>query len=230
MPRGAKLPTRLSPKQTTDLERVLGIKQRRGNLKECFRPSQQQRDEGEVPKCELRFYLLAPTFRFCPGCRRYRSTLASGRHKKKIRKERLDKLTSMATTNSALDREKEALVKKNTAIQQQLLDKNAAVARLQEDKVAFCQAARQWHLRFQSELATNSELMQQATVLRDEVPSLTQQLHGLNKDATSVSIFCSPTSQEQQAPQVWQAYYPNGGFQPTISSQWMPQEGTNYYQ
>ena len=230
MPRRAKLPTRLSTEQITDLEHVLGIKQRRGNLKECFRPSQQQRDEGEVPKCELRFYVLAPTFRFCPGCKKYRNTLASGRHKRKGRKERLEKLTSMATTNSALDREKEALVKKNTTIQQQLSNKNAAVAQLQEDKVAFCQAARQWHLRFQTELATNSELMQQATVLRDEVSSLTQQLHGLNKEATSVSIFCSPTSQEQQAPHMWQAYYPNGGFPQTISSQLLPQEVANYYQ
>ena len=230
MPRRAKLPTRLSPKQTADLERILCTKQRRGNLKECFRPSQQQREEGEVPKCELRFYVLAPTFRFCPGCKKYRNTLASGRHKKKTRQERLEKLSAMATINSALDREKEDLVRKIANIQQQLSNKNAEVARLQEDKMAFCQAARQWHLKFQSELATNSELMQQATVLRDEVSSLAQQLHGLNKDATSVSIFYSPSSQEQQAPHMWQAYYPNGGFQPTTSSQLVPQEATNYYQ
>ena len=71
------LKRRLSCDEAKDLESNLMRKQRRGAIEPCYRPTPTERDQGKEPKCQLRFFLLAPTFRYCPGCTAYRRNVAS---------------------------------------------------------------------------------------------------------------------------------------------------------
>jgi hypothetical protein len=124
------LKRRLTFEEAKDLECQLMRRQRRGAIPLCYRPKPKERDEGEEPKCQLKYFLPAPTFRFCPQCAIYRRNVSSlWSHRSKKAKEILVEEFRSANFDT-IARDKTQLLAINSQLAKELGEKKALLAGL----------------------------------------------------------------------------------------------------
>ena len=206
---------RLSFDEAKDLESNLMRKQRRGAIEPCYRPTPTERDQGEEPKCQLRFFLLAPTFRYCPGCTAYRRNVASLRSVR-ARKAKVILVEEFRASNiDVLARDKTQLVAMNGRLAKELNETKALIAGLQQEKAEMKVAIRDWNVALQNEYAKTQSLAVQVREGQNQISSLTFQLgrEASDHQATKLQIATSNLSYEdqvgyQQHPHAYQAEAP----------------------
>jgi hypothetical protein len=209
------LKRRLSFDEAKDLESNLMRRQRRGAIEPCYRPTPTERDQGEEPKCQLRFFLLAPTFRYCPGCTAYMRNVASLRSVR-ARKAKVILVEEFRASNiDVLARDKTQLVAMNGRLAKELNETKALIAGLHQEKNEMKVAIRDWNVALQNEYAKTQSLAVQVREGQNQISSLTFQLgrEASDHQATKLQIATSNLSYEdqvgyQQHPHAYQAEAP----------------------
>ena len=167
---------RLSPKEASAWEyKLLGM-QRRGHLKECQRPGAKQRRLNVQFKCELKHYVLAPTFRYCPGCITYRNSLS---HYKSLEKRRAKEgiIAGFEQSNLAvLARDKKSLLDQNEKLTRDGLEMSSIIEKLRQDKIENAASVQRWNEAMQRELIKSGRLTDEVSQTRGEVATLTARL------------------------------------------------------
>ena len=125
---------RLARSEAKNVEDSLLRKQRRGTMALCGRPTATERSLGEEHKCELRFYVLSPTFRYCPGCIIYRRNVSAIRSIQAKKAKEILMEEFRATNVDVLARDKSHLVSLNSRLAQELRDAEALNNGLQKEK------------------------------------------------------------------------------------------------
>jgi hypothetical protein len=209
------LKRRLSCDEAKDLESNLMRKQRRGAIEPCYRPTPTERDEGEEPKCQLRFFLLAPTFRYCPACTAYRRNAASLRSVRARKAKEILVEEFRASNFDVLARDKTQLLAMNGRLAKELDETKALIAGLHQEKNEMKVAIRDWNVALQNEYAKTQSLAVQVREGQNQISSLTFQLgrEASDHQATKLQIATSNLSYEdqvgyQQHPHAYQAEAP----------------------
>jgi len=194
------LKRRLSFDEAKDLESNLMRRQRRGAIEPCYRPTPTERDEGEEPKCQLRFFLPAPTFRFCPGCTTYRRNAASLCSVRARKAKELLVEEFRASNFDVLARDKTQLLAMNAQLAKELDEKKALLAGLYQEKNEMKVALRDWNVAMQEQYAKNQSLTVQIREGQTHISSLTFQLgrEASDHQATKLQISASNLSYEGQ--------------------------------
>ena len=190
------LKRRLSCDEAKGLEDNLMRKQRRGAIEPCYRPTPTERDEGEEPKCQLRFFLLAPTFRFCPGCTAYRRNAASLRSVRARKAKELLVEEFRASNFDVLARDKTQLV----AMNGRLNETKALIAGLHQEKNEMKVAIRDWNVALQNEYAKTQSLAVQIREGQNQISALTFKLgrEASDHQASKLQIATSHLSYDDQ--------------------------------
>ena len=194
------LKRRLSCDEAKDLESNLMRKQRRGAIEPCYRPTPTERDQGEEPKCQLRFFLLAPTFRYCPGCTAYRRNVASLRSVR-ARKAKVILVEEFRASNiDVLARDKTQLVAMNGRLAKELNETKALIAGLHQEKNKMKVAIRDWNVALQNEYAKTQSLAVQVREGQNQISALTFQLgrEASDHQASKLQIATSHLSYDDQ--------------------------------
>ncbi len=167
---------RLPRSEAKSVEDNLLRKQRRGTMALCYRPTATKRSQGEEHKCELRFFLLAPTFRYCPGCIVYRRNVAAIRSIQAKKAKEILMEEFRATNVDVLTRDKSHLVSMNGRLAKELQDAEALIAGLQREKNEWQVAINDWEVALQNESAKTQALTVQIGEYQHQISALTFKL------------------------------------------------------
>jgi hypothetical protein len=209
------LKRRLSCDEAKDLEGNLMRKQRRGAIEPCYRPTPTERDQGEEPKCQLRFFLLAPTFRYCPACTAYRRNATSLRSVRARKAKEILVEEFRASNFDVLARDKTQLLAMNGRLAKELNETKALIAGLHQEKNEMKVAIRDWNVALQNEYAKTQSLAVQVREGQNQISALTFQLgrEASDHQASKLQIATSNLSYEdqvgyQQHPHAYQSEAP----------------------
>jgi hypothetical protein len=192
------LKRRLTFEEAKDLECQLMRRQRRGAIPLCYRPKPKERDEGEEPKCQLKYFLPAPTFRFCPQCAIYRRNVSSlWSHRSKKAKEILVEEFRSANFDT-IARDKTQLLAINSQLAKELGEKKALLAGLQQEKNEMKAALRDWNVAMQEQYSKNQSLAEQVREGQNQISSLTFHLGREVNDHQATKQLVSATQQSYE--------------------------------
>ncbi len=167
---------RLARSEAKSVEDSLLRKQRRGTMALCYRPSTTKRNQGEEHKCELRLFLLAPTFRYCPGCIVYRRNVSTI-HSIQAKKAKEILMEEFRTNNvDVLTRDKSHLVSINGQLAKELQDAEALITGLQREKNEWQVVINNWEVALQNESAKTQALTVQIGEYQHQISALTFKL------------------------------------------------------
>ena len=170
------LKKRLTKEEANELERQLMRRQRRGAIPHCDRPKPKERDEGALPKCQLRYFLPAPTFRYCPPCVVYRRNLSSLKsHRARQARQYLVEEFRAANLDT-ISKDKNQLLATNSRLSRELDEKKTVIASLHQDKFEMQNALRDWNSIMQEQYTKTHSLVAQVRDGQNQISSLTFQL------------------------------------------------------
>jgi hypothetical protein len=166
----------------------------------CYRPTATKRDQGEEHKCELRFFLLAPTFRYCPGCIVYRRNVAALRSIQAKKAKEILMEEFRASNVDVLARDKSQLVSMNGRLARELNDTKALIAGLQKEKTEMQVAINEWDVALQNESAKTQSLTVQISECQHQISALTFKLgrEASDHQASKLQIATSHLSYHDQ--------------------------------
>ena len=171
-----RLRKRLSPQEASEWEyKLLGM-QRRGLLKECQRPGAQQRRLNVPIHCALKHYVLAPTFRYCPGCTTYRHGLS---HYNSVEKRRAKEkiIADFEKSNLAmLTRDRKSLLDQNEKLTRDGLEMSSVIQKLRQEKIENAVSVQRWNGALQREKIKSSRLNQEVSQKQEKIATLNSQL------------------------------------------------------
>ena len=167
---------RLPRSEAKSMEDNLLRKRRRGKMALCCRPTATKRSLGEEHKCELRFYVLSPTFRYCPGCIIYRRNVSAIRSIQAKKAKEILMEEFRATNVDVLARDKSHLVSMNGRLAKELQDAEALIAGLQREKNEWQVAINGWEVALQNESAKTQALTVQISEYQHQISALTFKL------------------------------------------------------
>ena len=203
---------RLARSEAKNVEDSLLRKQRRGTMALCGRPTATERSLGEEHKCELRFYVLSPTFRYCPGCIIYRRNVSAIRSIQAKKAKEILMEEFRATNVDVLARDKSHLVSMNSRLAQELRDAEALINGLQKEKNEWQVAINEWEVALQNESAKTQALTLQIGECQHQISALTFKLGREASDHQASKLQMAPSHMMyhdqvgfQQHPQAYQS-------------------------